>query len=137
MDRKTSNYMLLGAVAAGIACAGALVLYLFDPTRYGFYPVCLFHRTTGLLCPGCGSLRALHHLLHGHVAEAFRYNALLMTLLPVATAWLLLRLSARRGWAKPIPLNIGTAGLWIALVVFLGFGVFRNLPFLASSLGIP
>src|SRR2546421_11472933 len=60
-------------VCAGLALVGAAVLFWFEPTQHAFYPICAFHRTTGLLCPGCGSLRALHQLLHGQVAAAFHF----------------------------------------------------------------
>jgi hypothetical protein len=50
------------------------VLYTFPPGAHTFYPPCLFHAITGFDCPGCGTTRALHHLLHGRVAEAFRLN---------------------------------------------------------------
>ncbi len=53
-------------VAILMALAG-IVLFCFDPERCGFYPICIFHQSTGLLCPGCGSLRAMHQLLHGHL----------------------------------------------------------------------
>jgi hypothetical protein len=64
---------------AGVAC---IVLFYFDPRQYHFYPVCFFHQTTGLLCPGCGTLRGLHQLLHGHLAAAFRFNPMLIVSLP-------------------------------------------------------
>src|SRR6266446_10007644 len=60
----------------------AVILFLFNPAQSGFYPVCLFHQSTGLLCPGCGSLRALHQLLHGHLVAAVHLNALLVLSLP-------------------------------------------------------
>ena len=34
------------------AAVAGLVLFCFDPSRYHFYPVCFFHKTTGLLCAG-------------------------------------------------------------------------------------
>ena len=37
---------------------------------------------TGLKCPGCGSQRMLHALLHGDIAAAWRFNALLFLLVP-------------------------------------------------------
>ncbi len=50
-------------------------------------------------CPGCGTTRALHALVHGDVAAAFGWNPFTMTLLllgglklltpPVPQAWLL------------------------------------------------
>ena len=64
---------------AGIlALACAVLLMAGDPSQSGWLPGCLFYRTTGLLCYGCGSKRALHALLHGHWADSLRYNALLV-----------------------------------------------------------
>ena len=70
------------------------VLFFFNPSQSSFYPACLFYQTTGLLCPGCGSLRALHQLLHGNLAAAFHFNALLISSLPIL-AWLSIRLAGR------------------------------------------
>ena len=70
--------MVVGATMSLVALAAG-VLFCFDPNRYPFYPLCFFHRATGLLCPGCGSLRALHQLLHGNLATAFHFNALLVS----------------------------------------------------------
>src|ERR1035438_1340940 len=73
---------LAGAVCVLLATLTALVLFCFDPRQYHFYPICLFHQTTGLLCPGCGALRAMHQLLHGHLAVAFQFNPMLIVSLP-------------------------------------------------------
>ena len=84
-----------------VAVAGALVLYHFDPSSAGFYPPCLFHSLTGLQCPGCGTTRALHHLLHGDVAGAFRLNAMLFVVAPfatLATASRRIRMHRYAGW---------------------------------------
>ena len=53
--------IVLGATALG---AGAVVFF-FNPSTHGFYPVCLFHKLTGWNCPGCGGTRAAYALLHG------------------------------------------------------------------------
>ena len=57
--------------------AGA-VLYFFNPSTHGFYPVCEFHQLTGLNCPGCGGTRAVYQLLHGHLLRALEDNALVV-----------------------------------------------------------
>lgn len=112
--------MLLALLAGA-----AVVLFFFNPGEYGFYPFCVFHRTTGLLCPGCGSLRALHQLLHGHILEAFRLNALFVSSLPF-WGWLGLRLMLVV-FGKPVrPLNVTPRWLWLGLTLVIGFGVFRN-----------
>ena len=75
-DRVLNRRLLVGLAVAGTTGLLAL-LFFFDPARSWFYPRCLFHTVTGLYCPGCGSLRALHALVHGHLWLAFRYNPLL------------------------------------------------------------
>src|SRR5512135_2794851 len=83
--RWNRQSFLLGlSLFAVVAMSAAAVLFCFDPAQFAFYPFCWFHRTTGLLCPGCGALRGLHQLLHGHIAAAFRLNPLLVLGLPIA-----------------------------------------------------
>jgi len=65
---------------------GLGIVYFFDPATTGFYPHCLFKTIFGLQCPGCGSLRAMHQLLHGNVAAAWALNPMLMIVGPLAVA---------------------------------------------------
>ena len=115
------------AIAGVVLLAGTAVLYAFDPEQSHFFPPCPLHALTGLYCPGCGSTRALHQLLHGHVAAAFDFNPLLVVALPfvlVGVARELWRLA--RGDAPPNRLPGGW--VWAVLVVVVAFGVLRNLP---------
>src|ERR1700761_7382729 len=72
--------VVLAAATAGVAAG----VYFFNPSAYGFYPVCQFHQLTGLNCPGCGATRALYALLHGDILLALRDNALVLVLGAVA-----------------------------------------------------
>lgn len=54
--------------------AALTVLYFYSPTEVGFYPRCPSKLVTGYDCPGCGSLRGLHALLHGDFAAAWNFN---------------------------------------------------------------
>jgi hypothetical protein len=62
------------------------VLFAFDPATAGFYPPCLFRTIFGVPCPGCGSLRAAHQLLHGNLAAAWSLSKPLLIALPLAGA---------------------------------------------------
>ena len=115
------------ALSALFAAVASLVLFCFDPRQYHFYPVCFFHQTTGLLCPGCGALRALHQLLHGNLATAFRFNPVLIVSLPIL-AWLGARYGWRKGKNEPASLGLRPLWLWLALVAVLVVSVLRNLP---------
>lgn len=66
--------IILAVTAAGIAAT----VFFFNPAAHKFYPVCQFHRLTGLNCPSCGMTRALYALLHGDFSTALRDNALLV-----------------------------------------------------------
>lgn len=121
--KHTFGWLLLGCLA------GVAVLFHFPPDQYRFYPRCLLHALTGLQCPGCGGLRAAHHLLHGEIASAFQLNPLLVLLLPVLALSLLaylMNLYTGRDWLNPFRQPVG---LWVLLGLFVAFGIVRNLPF--------
>lgn len=59
-----------------------LIYFFFNPLNYNIFPKCPFFILTGLKCPGCGSQRALHSLLHLDIKSAFFYNMLLVLALP-------------------------------------------------------
>ena len=110
-------------VCGGILIMAGVVLFCFDPTQYHFYPACILHRTTGLLCPGCGSLRALHQLLHGHLITAFRFNPLLVVALAaLAVIGVVYELRTQTlQWLKP-------RWLWALGIICLAVSIWRNLP---------
>ena len=118
-------------VASGLGAAVAL--FAFNPSDYHFYPVCFFHRLTGLDCPGCGTLRAAHQLLHGHLREAFALNPLALLLGPLLGwslgAWLMenvLGSKVKQPFTHP-------AWIWGIGAGVLLFGIARNLPVLHLS----
>lgn len=76
-----SDRVTLMLLTAAIMTA-LLMLRLFDPATSGIFPPCPFRALTGYLCPGCGSLRALHQLLIGHFSRAFALNPFAVTSLP-------------------------------------------------------
>ena len=120
---------LLSLIVVG---CGAIVLFLFNPAQHGFYPFCFFYQFTGLLCPGCGSLRAVHQLLHGNFAAALRFNALLVGSLPVA-GFFFGRFVVRKLKSQPAPAVFPSAWVWGVLTVMMVFGILRNLPFARSA----
>jgi hypothetical protein len=122
----------LVGVAVALVAIALSVLRIFNPATAGFYPPCLFRALTGYLCPGCGTLRALHQLLNGHVAAAFRLNPLMMLLLPyVGYSGASTAMEMVCGRALP-QFFIRPAFIWILLAVILLFWILRNIPFFAA-----
>ena len=79
--RKPLRRVLLMVVT--FCATGLLVVYFFDPSNEGIYPLCPFLALTGLRCPGCGTLWALHSLLHGRFLAAWEFNPALIVSIPV------------------------------------------------------
>ncbi|HET9528616.1 MAG TPA: DUF2752 domain-containing protein [Pyrinomonadaceae bacterium] len=109
--------------------AGAAYLYLFEPGKSGFFPACPFRLLTGFTCPGCGTTRALHQVLHGHFDTAFTLNPLLLLSIPFLL-FALLRYSAivMRG-GVPRPNALPAPIIYAIFFVILSFWIFRNTPF--------
>ena len=56
----------------------AVLFFVLDPAKHNLFPRCLFNSITGYYCPGCGSQRALHSLLHLDFAGVVSYNFLFL-----------------------------------------------------------
>src|SRR5215467_1289585 len=65
-----------------LVLSASVYAFVFDPGHTGFFPICPFRALTGFTCPGCGSTRALHQLLHGNFSAAFKLNPLFLIGLP-------------------------------------------------------
>ena len=113
----------------GLVAAGSLVwLYFrYDPAQH-LFPKCPFLMLTGFKCPGCGSQRAVHQLLHGDITGAAQANILFVLLLPYVllglvleyTAWGRQQFATRRRW-------YGYRATLLALVIVIGYWVARNV----------
>lgn len=71
-DREDRQVAVLWAVCAGLAVALRPLWLASVP----LIPACPWHVMTGWPCPGCGTTRAIVHLLHAEVPSAFRFNPL-------------------------------------------------------------
>jgi Protein of unknown function (DUF2752) len=114
----------LGVLALG--GAGAVLLLFVDPNQPGnLLPKCPFNWLTGLNCPACGVTRMVHALLHGDVASAFHYNAVMLALGVPLAVWLFARWTQDKwvGERRSVPKPVGVAVLVVAAV----WGVGRNL----------
>ena len=76
------RYAINAAIA--LLAVAALIFYSFnvDTTQSELAPKCLFLKLTGFKCPGCGTQRALHTLVHFDIAGVAHYNMLLFFALP-------------------------------------------------------
>lgn len=118
------------ALAAGctLACCGLTTLYYWDPASAGGLQLCPLHALTGYYCPGCGTLRGIHQLLHGNLATALAYNPVMVLAVPLAV-YLLCSEIVAVGWNKRLPKpDPSPRLLWGLLCFLIAFGILRNIP---------
>ena len=121
---------LSGLLAAGIG------YYLFG--RYsGFYLPCLFHKVTGLYCPGCGITSLFIALFQGDFSRALHSNMALFLLMPVLAgifAGLILRYIKTGSTAPSAAMN---RIITVILFILVLFGILRNLPWFSFLRPLP
>jgi Protein of unknown function (DUF2752) len=119
-DRAVPARLALGALC------GCALIALVDPNESGRYPTCPTRALLGIDCPVCGTLRGLHSLSRGRIAEALNHNLLLLVAVPVGLVvwWRWLRRSLGR------PVRAVAMPRWVvpaAVVTAAVFMVVRNL----------
>ncbi len=111
--------------------------FYFNPNTFAYTPKCYFHSFTGLHCPGCGSQRALHEILHGNIWTGFKHNFLiLLAILIIGYKFYIYYVNTIKKQAKKNLLQHNAAP-WLILVIVLGFWVLRNLPLGAFQILAP
>jgi len=126
VDRKERLRRCRVLALAGLGILGAVAAVSFF-SRLGYGIPCLFHRITGLLCPGCGNTRAALALLRLQFREAFSYNPL--CLLEFLYIFQVLFCCARSYW-KGGPFAYRPRRQWpdiLILAVVLLWWILRNL----------
>lgn len=121
--------MLFAAAVPPVILAVLLLYGFFDPEKSILFPKCIFHAITGLKCPGCGTQRAIHQLLHGNFAAAMHCNALAVLSVPYIALGIFL---GTRNISNPFLASVkrhlysGNA-VYVALSVIAAFWILRNI----------
>ncbi|NGF55982.1 DUF2752 domain-containing protein [Parapedobacter sp. SGR-10] len=117
-------------VMLGIGSTGVLFMYkYFNPLNHALFPKCPLKHLTGLDCPGCGSQRALHHLLNGEIEQSFLQNPLLFLMVPYLLLGFYLQL-VPEPTVRELKLRkalYGYRAIQVVFVVIILFTIVRNM----------
>lgn len=69
-------------IVIAVLLIGGTVFFVFNPEHHSWMPKCPFYALTGYKCAGCGTMRAIHNLLHLRFAQAWSYNPFLILMAP-------------------------------------------------------
>ncbi|AVF47599.1 DUF2752 domain-containing protein [Elizabethkingia anophelis] len=123
------KYKFLSVVVLLLLCGGAVyIFYRYNPETSGFFLQCPFKLLTGYDCPGCGSQRALHALLHGEIKQSFAYNPLFIIAIPYVILGFIFnqdKVKAKYpGFRKVL---FGQKAIYMILFIVIAFWLLRNL----------
>jgi len=125
VQKMNEDRALVALVAA--SAVAIVMLRIFDPATSRIFPPCPVRYLTGWYCPGCGSLRAIHQLLHGNLPAAWAMNPLTVVLLPFLmyglASFALFQIRGR-GLPQPFLRAVWIRSLCAAIILF---GIARNL----------
>lgn len=111
------------------ALAGMVWLYYtYNPSDNNLFPRCPSNQFFGFICPGCGSQRAIHKLLHFNIGDAFRANALLVVSLPyIVTGIAFENKKIRNKYPELRKILFGKRAIIILLIIITIYTIYRNL----------
>ena len=116
----------IGAGIAAMLVVAAVIYYVYDPATMPF-PRCPFLVLTGWECPGCGSQRAIHSLLHLDIAAAWRYNAMLVLSIPYVVLLLVAEWLGRRRQSRLYRVVNSEVLIWSYFVLVVAWWILRNV----------
>ena len=114
-------YFILGSGLVAIYSA-------FAPESISLFPSCPFHSITGLYCPGCGSQRAIHDLLHANFLAAISHNPLIVIGIATGLYKAILWFKYPDSKAAPNNLLYHKNTPWAILILVISFWILRNIP---------
>ena len=104
-----------------------LIGYYFLNKNYHFAIPCIFHKVTGLYCPGCGTTRLLFSLLNGDIKGAYNYNRLVFVMLPFFVFYAIYRIYLYIvDREDKIICRVPNYLIYVLLFIVILFGILRN-----------
>ena len=123
--KQLATTAVVAAAVAAVTAAVAFLYYEHDPAS-PVAPKCLFRLISGYDCPGCGSQRALHALLHGRLAEAWGFNPYVFFAAPAGAAVVVIE-AGRARWPRLHRAVINSATIAAVLAATVAWWIFRNV----------
>jgi len=116
-------------IMLGLFIGLAFFYFMVNPSGVDYLPKCPLYTTTGIYCPGCGSQRATHDLLHLDFKGLVHHNLLyLLALILLFYHGVILFANKflNKNWQSI--LNHPKTPMLVLVIIIL-FWIFRNLPF--------
>jgi hypothetical protein len=121
------NNKLLSIVAFILLIVVIYYFYYNDPSNgEAIFISCITKSISGFDCPGCGSQRAFHELLHGNFIKAAQFNLLIYFFVPLLL-FIFLKITLKPFNIFLPDIIISTKWLVSILVSIILFSIIRNV----------
>jgi hypothetical protein len=105
----------------------AVLFFLLDPEKHIIFPRCVFYSLSGYYCPGCGSQRAIHSLLHLNLFGVVQNNVLFLpAVFAIIYHYIHPFLNKKLNWRLPNIFYMKNTP-WVIFGIILLFWLLRNL----------
>ena len=128
MAKDTTNGRKNRVIGGLLVLLLVYLLHLFLKTNFDIAIPCIFHEITGWYCSGCGITRSIESLVTFNLYQAFRYNMLVVVLIPfflicVINSLYCYVIDRKNTIYSRVPVNL----LIVLVVITLIFGILRNI----------
>lgn len=110
-----------------ILTLGIFYFYV-NPNTFAFTPKCPFYLFTGFHCPGCGSQRAFHEILHGNLWTGLQHNFLIILAVLIVSYKIIMSFIYKSSSNKTQNLLYHNSTPWVIFGIVMLFWVLRNIP---------
>lgn len=128
IKRKIIQYGLFLLLLLGFVFV--IVVNIFNLEASDIFNPCIFHKITGLYCPGCGMTRATIFLAKGNILASIYHNPTILYV-AIISVWSVLSYIVKPYDKKQkynqFYFQYKDIYIWIGLVLLLGTFVIRNI----------
>ncbi len=127
VDNRKKRRIYLFVIVAAVSIV-AIYSYCVDTLQSVLAPKCFFLMLTGWKCPGCGTQRALHELVHLNIGGVWHTNPILFLAIPYML--LLVYLTYFGGERRFPRLNeavYSSCGVMTVFYIIVAYWVLRNV----------
>lgn len=124
---KQKRY-IYAAITIVVVAAIAIYSYFVDTRGAALAPKCPVFLTTGYKCPGCGTQRALHELVHGNFVDFALYNPILVIAIPYIFILVYLQyLGGADRFPKANKIFAGSPAALAWFIIIIAYWIIRNV----------
>lgn len=123
------NKILITTLLMTICGVVIYLLYKYvDPSDNVFAPKCISYSMFNVVCPGCGTQRAIYSILNGEILRGIYFNPLIVLSVPYIFLLLVMDLFGLKARLPELYKTLyGQKSIWVVLIILTVYALLRNI----------